>query len=116
MKQEGKFRYENIIYLLLLLQCCSFFFFTYSHKYTIQYKIFRRNTFCGLLRFAGFNSSTKYKNENQMIFKGTSIVCLFVFLMSWFVLNFFTSIWQKQYLFLLLSLYSSGHIEAPNDL
>lgn len=54
-----------------------FLFFTYSHKYTIQYKIFRRNTFCGLLRFAGFNSSTKYKNENQMIFKGTSIVCLF---------------------------------------
>lgn len=77
MKQEGKFRYENIIYLLLLLQCWVFFF-TYSHKYTIQYKIFCRNTFCGLLRFAGFNSSTKYKNENQMNFKGTSIVCLFV--------------------------------------
>lgn len=76
MKQEGKFRYENIIYLLLLLQCCLFF--TYSHKYTIQYKIFRRNTFCDLLRFAGFNSSTKYKNENQMNFKGTSISCLFV--------------------------------------
>lgn len=55
------------------------FVFTYSHKYTIQYKILRRNTFCSLLRFAGFNSSTKYKNENQMNFKGTSIVCLFEF-------------------------------------
>lgn len=79
MKQEGKFRYENIIYLLLLLQCCLFF--TYSHKYTIQYKIFHRNTFCGLLRFAGFSSSTKYKNENQMNCKGTSISCLFVCLL-----------------------------------
>lgn len=40
MKQEGKFRYENIIYLLLLLQCCSFFFFLHiviNTLYSIKY-------------------------------------------------------------------------------
>lgn len=39
MKQEGKFRYENIIYLLLLLQCCFFYFLhiVINTLYSIKY-------------------------------------------------------------------------------
>lgn len=37
MKQEGKFRYENIIYLLLLLQCCLFLHIVINTLYSIKY-------------------------------------------------------------------------------
>lgn len=83
MKQEGKFRYENIIYLLLLLQCWFFFFVLFflhiviNTLYSIKYFIGIHFVVClGLLALIlAPNTKLKIQLTSKALLL---VVCLFV--------------------------------------
>lgn len=112
MKQEGKFRYENIIYLLLLLQCCLFLHIVINTLYSIKYFVGIHFVVClGLLALI-LAPNTKMKIKWTL--KALPLYACLIFFFNVLVCTKFLHFPLVEAI--LVPLYSSGHVEAPNDL